>query len=135
MMFINVKEPDATLSMLPWFVPADKSRIEIGYELSERLDAEPENTLVIVMADQGSVQGVVAAYIETNPDNGERHVFIWQAQTLPVFQYAKLVFDQITLWAKDKNINRIVIGTQRGRALCRKYGFQKLTGDYFVKEI
>lgn len=135
MIFINVKDPDATLSMLPWFVAVDKSPIDIGFELSERLQDDPDNTLVIV-AEQGSnVQAVVAAFVEANPETGQRHVFIWQGRSRAGFKYGKLLFEQIEQWAKGKDIRRIVLGTQRGRAMCRRFNMRPLQGDYFVKEI
>jgi hypothetical protein len=135
----RITDPDATLAMIPWFVPDEQPRIAIGCSLSEKMLNDPDDTLVLIATEDNNVRALSVSFVETNPDTGERHVFIWQARTLPGFTQGKILMDSIGRWAIDKGIMRITTGMflpqRRINAFCRRYGFKRLKDHYLTKEI
>jgi len=135
----QITDPNATLAMIPWFIATEQPAVNIGWELSRRMADQPDDTLVLIGIEGKGVKAVVASFVETDPQTGQRHVFIWQARVVSGADCGREIMAKIEQWAKEKGIGKIVTGTylstRRVGAMCRRHGFKKLKDHYLVKEI
>ena len=114
-----LKEPSVSLLLIPWFVPIDKTRLDIGWELHERLRENPNDTFVLVAKKRKEIHGVLIAYARKND------VFVWQAKARNDLSCTKIMFDVLIKWSLEKGYNRMAIETTRNpRVFKRRWGFE-----------
>jgi len=121
MILLNCKEPDISLFLLPWYIPLTQTRLEIGWELHERLRHFPEDTLCGVFYENG-IMGMFVVYCRYDD------VFIWQVNA-PQNKYIKFIFDTVIAWAKTKAFNKMRTITSRERPIIRRFGFVKQSDE------
>ena len=115
MYIINCKDPGVSLALVPWYVPLTGTRLEIGWELHERLRQFPEDTLCGIFYENG-IKGMFIAYCRYDD------VFIWQAN-VPKNKYVGLILDTVILWAKARGYSWVRLITNRRRPMKRRFGF------------
>ena len=127
---INAKNPEVSIHLLPWYVVNDMPRFEIGLRLYDRLQEQPEDTLVLIAVDEttADVKGMLIA------ENREDSAFMWQAKVKSGCGASKDLFERLTTWAKSKGKTKIVTQTLRVKAAIRLWGFVQ-QGNNLVKEI
>jgi hypothetical protein len=116
--FVNTKDPSVSFRLLPWFVPADQDKVEIGAELEQRLKNSPDDTWVDIATEDGSVCGMVIGF------KREEDVYVWQAKILPGFKCGKEMMRRITAWAKESGFSKLAARPLREDALKRRFGFK-----------
>ena len=122
MTLYRLTKPRVSLELIPFYVPNNQTRLEIGWELFKRLRDKPEDTFCLA-AVEDTLRAMVIAYVW----KGDCH--IWQAYAEPGFEYSKLMFDRLISWAKEKGLTKLTTGTKRPRAMCRKWGFVQKDGQ------
>lgn len=121
MRLLNCKDPIISQVLLPWYVPVDKTELEIGWELNQRLKNNPDDTFCCVAIENNRIQGFLVAYCR------ESDVFLWQARSNTKHpksrEYVDLIFYGLAQWAKAKGYNRFCASSPRNKALKRRLGF------------
>lgn len=107
-------------------MPVTDTRLEIGWELHERLRQFPEDTLCGVFYENG-IKGMFVVYCRYDD------VFIWQVNT-PKNKYVKLIFETVIAWAKVKGYSKLRLITKREKSIKRRFGFVS-KGTELEKEI
>jgi len=130
MRITNCKDPEMVSYLAPWFVPVEKSIVDICIELKDRLENEPEDTLCLVATENEKCHGILVAYMVDD------YVWIWQARSRDVWSshypkenHTKDVFGLLIEWAKIKNARdiRMKCPTKKLRKFFnRNYGFDLL---------
>ena len=93
MRITNCKDPEMVSYLAPWFVPVEKSIVDICIELKDRLENKPEDTLCLVFSEEDICNAVVVAY------NTDDCVWIWQARAKSGFKHSDTGFELIKKWA------------------------------------
>lgn len=121
----NCKDPDLVSHLAPWFVPAEKSIVEICTELKDRLTNNPETTLCLVFSEKQACEAVVVAY------KAEDQVWVWQASAKSGFKHSKVAFDLIKKWTKFVGAKEIRAKTTKrlARFFKKKFNFQYDSGE------
>lgn len=127
-MIIRSKSPDVSIALVPWYVPIDQSRGEIGMELDRRMRECPDDTCVLIASEENTVMAMVIAYCRPND------VFLWQARAKAGFQNSSEVLNELIKWAKSKGYSKLVTKSPRAKAVARAWHFTIQNGD-LVKEI
>jgi len=125
MKIIRVTNPEISIQLLPWYVEEDRTAMEIGMELNDRMIESPNDTCVLAAIDKGFMKAMIVGFIE------EDYLFIWQAKKSKDMDRPRLVFHRLCEWGKQKGISKIKLVSQdkRIRRLYkRKYGFHHI-GD------
>ena len=130
MRILNSKDPDISLKLIPFFIPEDQTRLEMGLELYGRLKSEPDNTLCLVAIENDIGQAMMIAY------ERERDVFVWQAWSRSGFKYQMTIFNGLISWAKSLGKDKLVAGIpeRKRKFFERRYGF-KPSGEVMEREI
>jgi hypothetical protein len=115
MRLINCKDPNISFALIPWYIPLTQTRLEIGWELHERLRQFPEDTLCGVFYENG-IRGMFVVYCRYDD------VFIWQANA-PKNKYVKMILDTVIAWAKAKGFNKIRLITKREKPMAKRFSF------------
>lgn len=112
--------PKISFALIPWFVPANLDRLQIGWELHEMLRKEPDNVFCLIATENGIGQAVLIAYTEEN------YVWVWQRRIKAGFKYQKFMYDGLVNWSKARGFDRLRCGASKraGRVLRRRYGFE-----------
>ncbi len=125
MRITNCKDPEMVSYLAPWFVPTEKSIVDICLELKDRLKEKPEDTLCLVFSEEQSCEAVVVAY------KADDCVWIWQYGAKKGFRHSKVGFELVKKWAEFLGVKEIrAKATKRlARFLKRKFNFQRISGD------
>lgn len=132
MIIERVTHPDVTFSLVPFYVAAEKTAMEIGSELYARMIHEADDTFVLIATANGFIQAFIVAYVDAD------HVHIWQARKLKGFQHGREMLEEVYAWAKGRGFERVTLGApdKRLRRLYRrKYGFTPTEGVYMERAI
>lgn len=120
MRILNSKDPDISLKLLPWFVPANQTPMDIGWELHERLRENPDETFCSIAIENDMIQAVLIAYVM------KRCVWLWQAQARRGFKYSSFMFNGLKHWSRSRGRKKIRMGVlERHKVFERKWGFQR----------
>lgn len=125
----NCKDPDLVSYLAPWFVPTEKSIVDICVELKDRLVNKPEETLCLVFSEKQIPQAVVVAY------KVDDYVWIWQARAKKGFKYSHTCFELLKKWAKFVGVKALRLKASKKssrRHFKRKYKFQSLNNKEMV---
>ena len=125
MKITNCKDPEMVSYLAPWFVPVEKSVVEICIELKGRLKNNPEDTLCLVFSEEQVCQAMVVAY------KGKDCVWVWQAGARPGFKHSKTAFSLLEKWAEFVGVKEIrTKATKRlSRFLRKKFNFKPSNGE------
>ena len=125
MKITNCKEPEIVSYIAPWFVPREKSIVEICTELKERLNEKPDETLCLIATEEQICQAVLVAYKE----NG--YVWVWQARAKRGFPHSKVLFELLKKWAEMMGVTELRAKSSRRVAafLKKKYKFTSSNGE------
>lgn len=133
MKILRKTNPDTSLSLLPWYVPFDQTKEQIGLELNDKMIHHPDDTLVLVVMDDAEkhILGFSIAYARYDD------VFIWQARNINLSRpEVDLVLEQIYAWARQKGFSRIAaIPNRNPKIWKRRWGFIKSINNEVIKEI
>ncbi len=130
--FWNIKNPDIAQKLIPWYIPRDENRLDIGWELHQRLKKNPDDTFCLLAMDDLVCLGVMLAYTRKND------VWCWQARGTPqCSHYSKEAFQRLMKWTREKGFDKIKIDARDERTakcLARRYGFKpsKVRGEMVV---
>ena len=127
MRILNTKNPEIAVLLIPWYVPVEKSPVDICLELRQRLTERPEDTFCAVAIEDNVGHAMLLAYV--NDD----HVWLWQARARAGFKYGRILFNGVTEWARSKGYKQLRMGTSQGRmrAYQRRYGFKPVKEMYY----
>ena len=127
MRFCHPKDPEVSLVLMPWFIPSDKTHLEIGWELHEKLRKSPDDTFCFVAVKNCTIQAVLIAYVRKEKND----IFIWQARAKAGFRYSKIVFAGLVKWAQERGFHKLRAGMDKKRQRCfkRLYGFVPVNGE------
>ena len=125
MKITNCKDPNMVSYLAPWFVPTEKSIVDICLELKDRLENKPSETLCLIFSEKKACQAMVVAY------KSDDCVWIWQYSAKSGFKHSKVGFELVKKWAKFLGVKEIrAKATKRlARFLKRKFNFQRLNGE------
>lgn len=115
--------------LAPWFVPVEKSIVEICTELKDRLTNNPEDTLCLIFSEKQACEAVVVAY------KSEDQVWVWQAQAKAGFRHSKVAFDLIKKWTKFLGVKELRMKASKKSSreyFKRKFKFQSLGNKEMV---
>ena len=132
MKIVQIKNPDASIYLMPWFVEGNQDIVQIGYQLNERMIESPETTYVAVAIDKGYIKAFIAAYIENE------EVLIWQFKKSKDMNQPRQMEHKLYEWARPRGATKAVLGVadKRIRRLYRrKYGFTPRSGIYMEKPL
>lgn len=133
MKIVELTNPEKTsLELMPWYVEVDQTSLQIGWELYQRMQHLPEDTLVLAVLDEmEQITGITIAYARYSD------VFIWQARSGKLTRSdVDKVLARICEWAKSKGFKRIAAVPNRNpRVYSKRWGFIKSTNNEVVKEI
>jgi len=121
MRLLNTKDPDMSLILIPWFIPSNRTYLETGWSLHERLRETPEDTFCCVAIEKGIIKAVLIAYVD------EGHVHIWQARTSVGFKYQNTMLFGLITWSKTKGYSKLTAGVpekNKRKFYERRYGFK-----------
>jgi len=136
---LNCKNPDIVSYLAPWFVPAEKSIVDMCVELRDRLETKPQETLCLLAMENKTCHGILISY------KFKDCVWIWQARARAVWDehypsenYTMEVFNLTVEWAKligAKSIKMKCKGKGLRRFFQRRYGFKPLGGGKMVYDL
>jgi hypothetical protein len=128
----RVQNPEISVHLLPWYVEDDKTALEIGMELNDRMTDCPDETCVLVATDKGHLKAVLIGYIEND------YLFVWQAKKSKDMNRPHLIFHKMCEWGKSKGVEKARLGTSNKRVrrmYKRKYGFTPIGEALMEKSI
>jgi hypothetical protein len=127
---LNTKDPNISIALLPWFVPNDQSRLEIGWELHERLKDRPDDTLCLIGIENNNWQIMCIAYTDDDC------VWVWQVRALPGFKYQRIFEDALATWAgvKGKRTLKMKCLKRLRKFFTRRYGYRPC-GSYMERKL
>ena len=132
MKILRVLNPEISVQLIPWYVPDDKTPIEIGMELDQRMREDSDNTGVFVAVKNGYLKAMLIGYME-----GET-LFVWQARKSKDMDRPRLIFHELCRWAKAKGAKKAQLKSSDKRVrrmYKRKYGFTPLGGPLMERTI
>ena len=132
MKILRITNPEISVHLLPWYVEDNKTQLEIGMELNDRMRENPDDTCVLLAIKDGYLKGVLIGYLEDD------YLFIWQAKKSKDMDRPRLILHEMCRWAKQNGKKKIVIGSSNKRVrrlYKRKYGFTPSTGIYMERAL
>jgi len=130
MIIWNCKDESIAMRLIPWFLPANQTPLDMGWELHERLREKPDDTFCLVAIEKNIIQGMAIAYVR------KRDVWLWQAHVRKGFKYTKMLFDGLKIWAKSKKRRKIRMGVfEKQDAFQRRWGFKPCRWEKNVFEV
>lgn len=132
MKIIRIKNPEISIWLLPWYVEDDKTVLEIGMELNDRMQNEPDNTCVLLAVDKGYLKAVLVGYLDGNK------LIIWQGKKSKDMNRMHLLGHKLYKWAREHGATKAVLGSsdKRVRRLYkRKYGYHSIGGPLMEKSL
>ena len=128
MILWNCKSPNIIYTLLPWFVPYDKTKYEIASELYFRLKDKPEETFCVVCYEDDKLEAYIVCYIRDDC------CFVWQARVNSGFKYSWILFDAILKWSELMGKREVRCGTDKKTAKFfeRKYKFKPSDNEEMV---
>lgn len=132
MVYIETKNPEVALTLMPWFLTNEQSREDTYLELSERLEENPDETFVCLVLDDKIIKLMAIAYCRY------KDVFVWQARKSADLSSKMVdkVFDKLKDWARKKGFNRIsTIPAKPKKVIYRRWGFEDSINNEVVLKI
>ena len=132
MKIIRITNPEISVHLLPWYVEDNKTPLEIGMELNDRMRENPDDTCVLLAVDKGYIKGVLIGYMDSTS------LFVWQARKSKDMNRPRLIFQRLCEWGKQKNADKVqlISDDKRVRRLYkRKYGFTHIGEGLMEKEL
>jgi len=123
-MIVRWTNPEASLALIPWYIPNGATRADIGLKLYDRLIKYPNDTFVLVAIEDRRIRAVLIGYARKDD------VLVWQAHAGLGFSHSREMFSQLCEWAAGKGYTKLSIETKRSPlAYNRRWGFM-ITGTY-----
>jgi len=119
MKVLRVTNPDAAITLTPWFVPVMQTREEICAILFNMMTDDPERTYVTIVIDGQTIKGMAVTICRFND------AFIWQARSNGLDRKTvDYMLGLIEQWARSKGFKRLSAYPNRNRRIWqRRWGF------------